>query len=84
MKRPLSTALPANPAPLKKHNRIFKVIGQSLPRRDLHQGFWAEELVNDVRLRHAARAHDPPMVAGAVPVKVDEMLDQDIPGTQVV
>ena len=34
--------------------------------------------------RHAACAHDPAEVAGAVPVKVDEASIKDIPGAKVV
>jgi nicotinate dehydrogenase subunit B len=72
-------------APLKKHTE-YKVIGQSLPRRDLPgKVFGTLEMVNDVRLPNMlhARMIRPP-VAGAVPVKVDEDSIKTIAGAQVV
>ena len=72
-------------APLKKHTE-YKVIGKSLPRRDLPgKVFGTLEMVNDVRLpgmMHARMIR--PSVAGAVPVKVDEASIKDIPGAKVV
>jgi len=72
-------------APLKKHTE-FKVIGKSLPRRDLPgKVFGTLEMVNDVRLPGMlhARMIRPP-VAGAVPVKVDEDSIKHIPGAKAV
>ena len=73
------------PAPLKKP-ADFKIIGKSLPRRDLPgKVFGTLEMVNDVRLPgmlHARMVR--PTVAGAVPVKVDEGSIKDIPGARVV
>ena len=69
------------PAPLKKP-ADFKIIGQSLPRRDLPgKVFGTLEMVNDVRLPGMLHARMiRPTVAGAVPVKVDEAFDQAHPG----
>jgi nicotinate dehydrogenase subunit B len=72
-------------APLKKP-ADFKVIGQSLPRRDLPgKVFGTLNMVNDMRLPGMlhARMIRPP-VAGAVPVQVDEGSIKDIPGARVV
>jgi len=72
-------------APLKKP-ADFKIIGQSLPRRDLPgKVFGTLEMVNDVRLPgmlHARMVR--PTVAGAVPVKVDEESIRHIPGARAV
>jgi CO/xanthine dehydrogenase Mo-binding subunit len=72
-------------APLKKHTD-YKVIGKSLPRRDLPgKVFGTLELVNDVRLPNMLHARMiRPSVAGAVPVKVDEDSIKNIPGAKVV
>jgi nicotinate dehydrogenase subunit B len=72
-------------APLKKHTD-HKVIGRSLPRRDLPgKVFGTLEMVNDVRLPGMLHARMiRPTVAGAVPVKVDEASIKDIPGARVV
>lgn len=72
-------------APLKKP-ADFKVIGQSLPRRDLPgKVFGTLEMVNDFRLPGMlhARMIRPP-VAGAVPVQVDEESIKHIPGARAV
>ena len=73
------------PAPLKKP-ADFKIIGQSLPRKDLPgKVFGTLEMVNDVRLPgmlHARMVR--PTVAGAVPVKVDEESIKHIAGATVV
>src|SRR5712671_3491888 len=72
-------------APLKKHTE-YKVIGKSLPRRDLPgKVFGTLEMVNDVRLTNMlhARMIRPP-IAGAVPVKVDEESIKHIPGAKAV
>jgi CO/xanthine dehydrogenase Mo-binding subunit len=72
-------------APLKKP-ADFKIIGQSLPRRDLPgKVFGTLDMVNDVRLPgmlHARMVR--PTVAGAVPVKVDEDSIKGISGARVV
>src|SRR5712691_6670296 len=72
-------------APLKKHTE-YKVIGKSLPRRDLPgKVFGTLEMVNDVRLPNMLHARMiRPSVAGAVPVKVDEDSIKHIPGAKVV
>jgi CO/xanthine dehydrogenase Mo-binding subunit len=73
------------PAPLKK-SADFKIIGKSLPRKDLPgKVFGTLEMVNDVRLPgmlHARMVR--PTVAGAVPVKVDEDSIKGISGARVV
>jgi CO/xanthine dehydrogenase Mo-binding subunit len=71
--------------PLKKPDE-FKVIGQSFPRRDLPgKVFGTLEYVNDVRLPGMLHARMiRPMVAGAVPLNVDESAIKDIPGARVV
>ncbi len=73
------------PAPLKKP-ADFKIIGQSLPRKDLPgKVFGTLEMVNDVRLPGMLHARMMrPTVAGAVPVKVDEASIKHIPGAKVV
>jgi nicotinate dehydrogenase subunit B len=71
--------------PIKKP-ADFKIIGQSLPRRDLPgKVFGTLEMVNDVRLPGMlhARMIRPP-VAGAVPLKVDEASIKSIPGAKAV
>ena len=72
-------------APLKKP-ADFRIIGQSLPRKDLPgKVFGTLEMVNDVRLPgmlHARMVR--PTVAGAVPVKVDEASISHIAGAKVV
>jgi len=72
-------------APLKKHTE-YKVIGKSLPRRDLPgKVFGTLEMVNDVRLPNMLHARMiRPSVAGAVPVKVDEDAIKHIPGAKAV
>ena len=73
------------PAPLKKP-ADFKIIGQSLPRKDLPgKVLGTLEMVNDVRLPgmlHARMVR--PTVAGAVPVKVDEASIKHITGAKAV
>jgi len=73
------------PAPLKRPDQ-FKVIGKSIPRRDIPpKVFGRMEMVSDVRvpgMLHARMIR--PTVAGAVPVKVDEASVKDIPGVRVV
>ncbi|MEA2988772.1 MAG: nicotinate dehydrogenase subunit [Alphaproteobacteria bacterium] len=71
--------------PLKKPDE-FNVIGQSFPRRDLPgKVFGTLEYVNDVRLPGMLHARMiRPMVAGAVPLNVDESAIKDIPGARVV
>jgi len=73
------------PAPLKRPDQ-FKIIGKSIPRRDIPpKVFGRMEMVSDVRvpgMLHARMIR--PTVAGAVPVKVDEASVKDIPGVQVV
>jgi len=71
--------------PLKTPDQ-FKVIGQSLRRRDLPgKVFGTLDLVNDLRLPGMLHARMiRPRVAGAVPVKVDESSIAQIAGTQVV
>ena len=71
------------PAPLKKP-ADFKIIGQSLPRKDLPgKVFGTLEMVNDVRLPGMLHARMiRPTVAGAVPVKVDEGSIKHIPGAR--
>ncbi|MBX9776735.1 MAG: molybdopterin-dependent oxidoreductase [Xanthobacteraceae bacterium] len=72
-------------APLKKP-ADFRIIGQSLPRKDLPgKVFGTLDMVNDVRLPgmlHARMVR--PTVAGAVPVQVDEGSISHIPGAKVV
>src|SRR5205085_4274293 len=73
------------PAGLKRP-ADFRVIGQSLPRRDLPgKVFGTLEMVNDVRLPGMlhARMIRPP-VAGAVPANVDENSIKHIPGAQAI
>src|SRR5215510_14132110 len=72
-------------APLKKHTE-YKVIGKSLPRRDLPgKVFGTLEMVNDVRLPNMLHARMiRPSVAGAVPVRVDEDSIKHIPGAKAV
>jgi nicotinate dehydrogenase subunit B len=72
-------------APLKKPEQ-FKIIGQSLPRRDLpDKVFGRKEFVNDVKLPGMVHARMiRPEIAGAVPVSVDEASVKHIPGVQVV
>ena len=71
--------------PIKKTSD-FKIIGQSLPRRDLPgKVFGTLEMVNDVRLPGMLHARMiRPTVAGAVPVKVDETSIKNIPGAKMV
>jgi nicotinate dehydrogenase subunit B len=73
------------PAPLKKP-ADFKIIGQSLPRKDLPgKVFGTLEMVNDVRLPGMLHARMiRPTVAGAVPVKVDEGSIKHIAGARMV
>jgi nicotinate dehydrogenase subunit B len=72
-------------APVKKP-ADFKIIGQSLPRRDLPgKVFGTLEMVNDVRLPGMLHARMiRPTVAGAVPVKVDEGSIKHIAGARTV
>jgi CO/xanthine dehydrogenase Mo-binding subunit len=72
-------------APLKKPAE-FKIIGQSLPRRDLPgKVFGTLEMVNDVRLPKMLHARMiRPQVAGAVPVRVEEGSIKHIPGAKAV
>jgi len=71
--------------PLKTPDQ-FKIIGQSLRRRDLPgKVFGTLDMVNDLRLPGMLHARMiRPKVAGAVPVKVEEGSIAQIPGTQVV
>src|SRR5712671_4437333 len=71
--------------PIKKPSD-FKIIGQSLPRRDLPgKVFGTLEMVNDLRLPGMLHARMiRPTVAGAVPVTVDEASIKDIPGAKLV
>src|SRR5712671_6892372 len=64
----------------------FKIIGQSLRRKDLPgKVFGTLEMVNDVRLPGMLHARMiRPTVAGAVPVKVDETSIKNIPGAKMV
>jgi CO/xanthine dehydrogenase Mo-binding subunit len=73
------------PAAVKRPDQ-FKVIGQSLPRRDIPpKVFGTLQMVNDVRLPGMLHARMiRPTVAGAVPVKVDEGSITQIPGAKVV
>jgi nicotinate dehydrogenase subunit B len=72
-------------APLKRPDQ-FKIIGKSIPRRDIPpKVFGRMEMVSDVRLPGMLHARMiRPTVAGAVPVKVDEASIKDIPGAKVV
>src|SRR6185436_17436373 len=72
-------------APLKQP-ADFKVIGQSLPRRDLPgKVFGTLEMVNDVRLPDMLHARMiRPTVAGAVPVNVDENSIKHVAGARTV
>ena len=72
-------------APLKTPAE-FKVIGKSMPRRDMPgKVFGTLEQCADVRLPNMAHARMVrPPVAGSVPVTVDESSVADIPGVQVV
>ena len=72
-------------APLKPHTQ-FKVIGQSIRRKDLPKKVFAQlEMVADLRLPGMLHARMiRPHVAGAVPLSVDETSISDIPGAQVV
>ena len=69
-----------------KQPDAFKVIGQSIRRKDLPLKVFAKlEMAGDVRLPgmlHARMIRSS--VAGAVPVTVDESSVADIPGAQVV
>ena len=73
------------PAPIKRPDQ-FKIIGKSIPRRDIPpKVFGTLQMVNDVRLPGMVHARMiRPTVAGAVPVKVDETSIRDIPGAKVV
>ena len=73
------------PAPLKRPDQ-FKVIGQSIPRKDIPpKVFGRMEMVSDVRLPGMLHARMiRPTVAGAVPVNVDEASIAGIPGAKVV
>src|SRR4030095_16935733 len=73
------------PAPLKRPDQ-FKVIGKSIPRKDIPpKVFGRMEMVSDVRLPGMLHARMiRPTVAGAVPVKVDEASIAGIPGAKVV
>jgi len=64
----------------------FKVIGQSFRRKDLPKKVFAQlDMVADVRLPGMLHARMiRPMVAGAVPVSVEEKSVADIPGVQIV
>jgi len=72
-------------APLKPHSQ-FKVIGQSIRRKDLPKKVFAQlDMVADLRLPGMLHARMiRPHVAGAVPLSVDETSIGDIPGAQVV
>lgn len=73
------------PAPVKRPDQ-FKIIGKSIPRRDIPpKVFGTLQMVNDVRLPGMLHARMiRPTVAGAVPVKVDDASIKDIPGAKVV
>src|SRR6185312_6511148 len=73
------------PAKLKEPAQ-FKVIGQSIRRKDLPKKVFAElEMVADVRLPGMLHARMiRPDIAGAVPVAVEEPSIAHIPGAQVV
>jgi CO/xanthine dehydrogenase Mo-binding subunit len=75
----------ATPAPVKRPDQ-FKVIGKSIPRRDIPpKVFGSLAMVNDVRvpgMLHARMIR--PTVAGTVPVKVNDASIKDIPGAKVV
>jgi CO/xanthine dehydrogenase Mo-binding subunit len=73
------------PAPIKPPDQ-FKIIGKSLPRRDIPpKVFGTLQMVNDVRLPGMLHARMiRPAVAGAVPVKVDEGSIANIPSAKVV
>jgi len=72
-------------APLKPHTQ-FKVIGQSIRRKDLPKKVFAQlDMVADMRLPGMLHARMiRPTVAGAVPVSVDASSISDIPGAQAV
>jgi len=64
----------------------YKVVGQSIPRRDVAQKVFARlDYVTDVKVADMlhGRMIRPP-VAGAVPVEVDEHSVSEIPGVRVV
>ncbi|HEY7298369.1 MAG TPA: molybdopterin cofactor-binding domain-containing protein [Xanthobacteraceae bacterium] len=64
----------------------YRVVGQSIPRRDIAPKVYAsEDFVTDVKLPGMVhgRVIRPP-VAGAVPISVDESSIRDIPGVKVV
>ena len=69
-----------------KEPGAFKVIGQSIRRKDLPLKVFAKlDMVADVRLPGMVHARMiRPKIAGAVPVSVDESSIADIPGAQVV
>ena len=73
------------PAPLKRPDQ-FKVIGKSIPRKDIPPKVFGQmEMVSDVRLPGMLHARMiRPTVAGAVPVTVDEASIAGIPGAKVV
>jgi CO/xanthine dehydrogenase Mo-binding subunit len=72
-------------APLKKPAQ-FKVIGKPMPRRDIAgKVFGTLQECSDVRLPGMLHARTiRPIVAGAVPVAVDEKSIANIPGAQVI
>ncbi len=74
-----------SPAPLKQPAE-FKIIGKPYPRTDMPgKAFGTLEQCTDIRLPNMAHARMiRPIVAGAVPVTVDEDSIADIPGAQVV
>jgi CO/xanthine dehydrogenase Mo-binding subunit len=69
-----------------KNPGSFKVIGQSIPRKDLPLKVFARlDMVSDLKLPNMLHARMiRPKIAGAVPVAVDENSVADIPGAQVV
>ncbi len=72
-------AVPKNPAD-------YKVVGQSIPRSDISNKVFAlEDFITDVKVPGMVhgRMIRPP-VAGSVPVQVDKMSVQQIPGARVV
>jgi CO/xanthine dehydrogenase Mo-binding subunit len=82
----LSNALAVDvKAPLKTPDK-FKVIGQSFRRRDLPgKVFGTLDMVNDLKLPGMLHARMiRPIVAGAVPVKVDESSIAHIPGARAI
>jgi CO/xanthine dehydrogenase Mo-binding subunit len=75
----------ATPAPIKRPDQ-FKIIGTSVPRRDIPpKVFGTLQMVNDVRLTGMLHARMiRPTVAGARPVTVDDASIKAIPGARVV